>query len=205
MVGVFFAAFLLLGPQNANGQLWLQTSSVITPVEQGAVRVFLDSLISTMERRELKIRRSPDSETKMTVSELRTQLINEKGIGLNSANHAFIDYRFSIDDGSRFQQQLGGIHFVYRPGPNQSDISVFYLDAMEEPWVDQFLRNKGTTLHSNEAALIPFHRHLGFAQIARQEETQIVEIGGQTVRQGFHEAKEDLIRKVERLTYESYV
>lgn len=202
--GLVFASLLLLGPQEAKGQLWLQTSRVVTPVEQGPVRVLLDSLVNTMERRGLTVKRSPDQDTSMTVSQLRTTLINEKGIGIGSANHAFIDYRFTIDNGSNFRQEVAAIHFVFRPGPNQTDVPVLYLDA-QTGWVDQFLHNKGTSLYTNEAALIPFHRHLGFAQIARQKNTEIVEIGGQTVRKGFDQKKEALIRKVERLTYESYV
>jgi hypothetical protein len=198
------AAFLLLAPQAANGQLWLQTSRVVTPVEQGPVRVLLDSLVNVMERRSLQVRRSADTDSSMTVSQLRSTLINEQGIGIGSANHAFIDYRFSIDNGSDFRQEVAAIRFVFRPGPNQTDVPVLYLDA-RSGWVDKFLHNKGTSLYSNEAALIPFHRHLGFAQIARQKKTQIVEMGGQTVRKGFDQKKEALIRKVERLTYESYV
>jgi hypothetical protein len=204
LVGVLFAACLALGPQTADAQLWLQTSRVVTPVEQGPVRVFLDTLVTVMERRDRTVKRTPDASERMTVSELRTTLIDERGIGIASANHAVIEYRFTIDDGSDFQQEVAAIRFVFRPGPNQADVPVFYLDA-RSGWVDTLLRNKGTDLRTNEAALIPFHRHLGFAQIARQKETEIVEIGGQTVRDGFDERKEALIRKVERLTYESYV
>ena len=204
VLSLVLVSFLLLMPQEANGQLWLQTSRVVTPVEQGPVRVLLDSLVTVMERREFTVKRSPDQDTSMTVSQLRTTLINEQGIGIGSANHAFIDYRFTIDNGSTFRQEVASIRFVFRPGPNQTDVPVLYLDA-RSGWVDTFLHNKGTDLKTNEAALIPFHRHLGFAQIARQKNTEIVEIGGQTVRKGFDQKKEALIRKVERLTYESYV
>ena len=204
MLSLVCASILLFVPQDANGQLWLQTSRVVTPVEQGPVRVLLDSLVNVMERRELSVRRSPADDSSMSVSKLRSTLINEKGIGIGSANHAFIDYRFTIDNGSDFQQEVASIRFVFRPGPNQTDVPVLYLDA-RDGWVDTFLQNKGTDLKTNEAALIPFHRHLGFAQIARQKKTEIVEIGGQTVRKGFDQKKEALIRKVERLTYESYV
>jgi hypothetical protein len=204
LVGVLLAACLVVGPQTANAQLWLQTSRVVTPVEQGPVRVFLDTLVTVMERRDLTVKRTPDAGERMTVSELRTTLIDEQGIGISSANHAFIVYRFTIDGGSDFQQEVAAIRFVFRPGPNQADVPVLSLDA-RSGWVDNLLHNKGTDLRTNEAALIPFHRHFGFAQIARQEETEIVEIGGQTVRDGFDERKEALIRKVERLTYESYV
>lgn len=196
---------VLFRPQPAQGQLWLQTSQVVTPVENGPVRVFLDTLVAVMDRRKIEVKRSPKGKQTFTIQELRTELIEEEGIGLTSGvNHAFIDYRFTIDGGSNFKQEVGAIHFVFRPGPRQSDIPVMYLDA-QQPWLTQLLYNKGTDLPTNEAALIPFHRHLGFAQIARPEETQIVRIGGQTVREGFQEKKEALIRKVERLTYESYV
>lgn len=208
LFGILLASLLLCAPQNAKaqakGDLWLQTSKVITPIEQGPVRVLLDTLVNVMERKKLKVRRSPDSKKRMTIKKLRSTLINQEGIGIRSANHAFIDYRFSIDKGSRFRQRIAKVQFVFRPGPNQSDIPVLYLDARTK-WLKAVLQNKGTDLATNEAALIPFKRHLGFEQVAREKESQIVEIGGQTVRKGFHEKKEALIRKVERLTYESYV
>ena len=205
LLGLLALSCFLVSPQPAQGQLWLQTSRLITPVENGPMRVFVDSLVTVMERRGIEVKRSPESDELLTIEELRTELIDEAGIGLSSGvNHAFVDYRFTIENGSNFRQQVSAIHFVFRPGPGQSDVSVMYLDA-RQPWLTRLLRNKGTDLPTNEAALIPFHRHLGFARIARQEETQIVEIGGQTVREGFTERKEALIRKVERLTYESYV
>jgi len=79
-----------------------------------------------------------------------------------------------------------------------------YVDA-QAPWVNRIIHQKGTSLRTNQAALIPFRCHLDFAQIARQEENQVVEMGDETVREGFDERKEALIRKVERLTYESFV
>ena len=203
-LGAVVAVLLALGPRAAQGQLWLQTSRVVTPVEQGPIRTFLDSLVSVMERKGREVRRAPDVDSTMTVAALRNQLIDEERIGISGANHAFIDYRFSIGSGGRFRQQISKIHFVFRPGPGQSDISVLYLDA-RQAWVDSFLRETGTPLSTNEAAFIPFRRHLDFAQVARQEETRVVEIGGETIREGFQEEKEGLIRKVERLTYESFV
>lgn len=204
IIGLLLAALCLAVPQTAQGQLWLQTARVITPIENGPTRVFLDSLVSVMERKDVMVKRSPSQKGEMAVSALRDKLISEEGIGLSSANHAFIDYRFTIDDGSQFRQEVSKVHFVFRPGPNQSDVSIMYIDA-EKEWVKKVVRQKGTMLRTNEAALIPFHRHLGFANIARQKKTQVVEIGGQTVREAFDERKEALIRKVERLTYESYV
>jgi hypothetical protein len=205
LAGTALAALLLLAPQAAQGQLWLQTAEVVTPVEQGPLRTLVDSLTAAIERRGLEVRRSPETDGRMSVSELRNQLIDEEGIGINSANHAFINYRFSVDSGQAFEQHISALHFVFRPGPNQSDVSVLYLNVEEEPWLDSYLRNAGTRLRTNQAAFIPFYRHLGFANVARQEETQVVQIGRKTVREGFKEEKEALIRKVERLTYDSYV
>lgn len=204
LLGLFLASVLFLLPQAVAAQHWLQTARVVTPVEQGPLRAFLDTVVTEMEERDVRVRRTPSQSEKMTVSTLRDRLIEEEGIGLSSANHAFIDYRFTIDGGSTFQQEISAIRFVYRPGANQNDISILHLNA-RSGWVDQLLHNKGTRLVTNEAALIPFHRHLGFARIARQKESQIVEIGGETIREGFHRKKEALIRKVERLAYESYV
>lgn len=202
--GLLLAALLFVYPQGAQGQIWLQTARVITPIENGPPRAFLDTLVNVMERKNVTVKRSPDAKKEVTISELRNTLIDEEGIGLASANHAFIDYRFTIDNGSNFEQDFTRIHFVFRPGPQQSDISVMYIDA-QQPWVEKIIRQKGTSLQTNEAALIPFHRHLGFANISKQEKSQVVEIGGETVREKFDERKEALIRKVERLMYESYV
>lgn len=204
MVGLLLIVLALGAPQSAKGQLWLQTARVITPIEAGPTRAFLDTLVNVMERKDMMVRRSPDQKEKMTISDLRNALISEAGIGLSSANHAFINYRFTIGQGSEFEQQISKIRFVFRAGPGQSDVSVMYVDA-EKPWVETLIQQKGTTLQSNQAALIPFHRHLGFANIARQEESKVVEIGGETVRDGFDEKKAALIRKVERLVYETYV
>ncbi len=204
LVGLLLAPVLLLIPQDAAAQNWLQTSRVVTPVEQGALRAFLDTVVAEMGTREVRVHRTPSQSEPLTVSALRDRLIEEEGLGLSSANHAFIDYRFTIGGGRGFEQEISSIRFVFRPGTDQNDISILYVDT-HKGWVDQLLRNKGTSLRTNEAALIPFHRHLGFAQIARQEESQIVEIGGETIREDFHEKTEVLLQKVQRLTYETYV
>ena len=106
------------------------------------MRVLLDSLVHVMERRSLAVRRSADIDSSTTVAQLRSTLIDEKGIGIGSANHAFIDYRFSIDNESDFRQEVAAIRFVFRPGPNQTDVPVLYLDA-RSGWVDTFLHTRG--------------------------------------------------------------
>lgn len=200
--GLLVFGIVLVVPQDANGQLWLQTARVVTPVENGPVRILLDTLAAAAERKEIKVNRSPDGDAEMTVSALQDQLISEEGIGIGSANHLFIDYRFTIGSAGGFEQQVAALYFVFRPGPNQNDIPVLYVDA-RTPWIQKLLENKGTDLQTNQAALIPFHRHLGFSHVARHEKTQIVEIGGETVREGFEERKEALIQKVQRLVYDN--
>ncbi|MEF8796469.1 MAG: hypothetical protein V5A22_05355 [Salinivenus sp.] len=201
LCGVLLAVLLAGGARPAHGQLWLQTARVVTPVQQGPIRVMLDSLTSVLERRGLEVRRSPEADTTMPVSALRNRLIEEQGIGINSANYVFIDYRFTIGNEGSLEQQFTNVHFVFRPGPTQSDVSVLSLDTQAD-WVRSFLREKGTVLPTNEAAFIPFRRHLSFAEVVHQDQTRIVEIGGQTVREGFQERKEALIRKMEWLAYE---
>lgn len=201
LIGMLLAVLLAGDARPAHGQLWLQTARVVTPVQQGPLRVMLDSLTSVLERRNLEVRRSPEADTTMPVSALRNRLIEEQGIGVNSANYVFIDYRFTIGNEGSLEQQFTNVHFVFRPGPTQSDVSVLSLDTQAD-WVRSFLREKGTVLPTNEAAFIPFRRHLEFPEVVRRDRTQIVEIGGQTVREGFQERKEALIRKMEWLTYE---
>ncbi len=203
LFALLLAALVLIWPQNASGQIWLQTARVLTPIEDGP-RAFLDSLVNVMDKEDVMVKRSPDAKEPVKISELRNTLIDEEGIGLESANYAFIDYRFTIGNGGNFEQEVRRIHFVFRPGPQQNDVSVMYLNA-RKPWVKKVIHQKGTALQTNEAALIPFYRHLGFANIARQEESQVVEIGGETVRTEFDERKEALIRKVEELMYETFV
>lgn len=200
--GLLVFGVLVAAPQEANGQLWLQTARVVSSVENGPVRVLLDSLAAVAERKKIDVKRSPDADAEITVSELQEQLINEEGIGIGSANHVFIDYRFTIASGGGFEQQVAALYFVFRPGPNQNDIPILYLDARTS-WVKKVLENKGTDLQTNQAALIPFRRHLGFAHVARHETTQIVELGGETIREGFEEKKEALIQKVQRLVYDN--
>jgi len=203
LYGLLLVAALMGLPQTATGQVWLQTARLVAPVEQGPVRTLLDSVTTIMERRGLRARRSPEPDTGRTVAALQRQLIDDDGVGIRSANHVFVDYRFALDGGSTFRQQITSLHFVVRPGPTQADVPILYLDPQQD-WVQELLRNKGTSLPTNAAALIPVRRPLGFADIARRDETQIVEISGETVREGFQEKKEALIRKVEGLIYETF-
>lgn len=190
-----------MGPTDALAQRWLQTSQLLSEItEETPTRALLDTLVQVMERKEgIKVKRTSDSE-KMSLSELREKLINEQGIGLTSANFVFIDYKFQIQNRG-FEEKIQTFQFVYRPpGGSEEDIQMLHLDATE-PWVQNVLRNKGTTLVTNEAALRTFSDQLAFARLV--QDGKIVEIAGQTVREGFERKKRQLVQKIQRLTYES--
>lgn len=193
---------LVLSPSDAQAQRWLQTSQLISPIESdGPARALMDTLIQVIDRTEgVEIQRSPQSSETFTLDELRDKLIDEAGIGLTSANNVFIDYRFEIENRG-FEESIESFQFVYRPpGGAQEDIQMLYVDA-SEPWVRNVLNNKGTTLTTNEAALRTFSDQLSFARMV--QDGKIVEIAGETVREGFEAKKRQLVQKIQRLTYES--
>jgi hypothetical protein len=198
-------AFLLfVGPRDANAQRWLQTTQVIAPVEsETATRALLDTLINVIDRSDsLMIKRSPDNPSRMPVGQLEDNLLNDEGIGLSSANNVFIDYRFEVNrDG--FEERITELFFIYRPpGTGEEDIPIMHLSAKQD-WVADVLRNKGTTLVTNEAALKPFGDQIAFAKIVRERDARIVEIGDRTVRDGFEAKKRNLVDKITRLSYSS--
>ena len=199
---LLFLAFALAAAVPAEAQRWLQTSQILTEITpDSAPRAFMDSLVSVAERNGHPLRRS-ESADPVPVSGLRDALINKQGIGLRSANYVFIDYRFTIkSQGQGFQETIETLAFVYRPpGGTGEDIQMAYVDA-SAPWVQHVLTQKGTPLLTNEWGKKLFNDQLSFARL--QAESKIVEISGQTVREGFEQKKQALVRKIKRLTYES--
>lgn len=194
-------ALLAVSPPDAQAQRWLQTTQLITPIQSdGPTRALLDTLVQVLERKDgVEVKRTPDGSESFSLSGLRDKLINEAGIGLNSASHIFIDYKFEIENRG-FEESIEAFQFVYRAGEGQEDIQMMYIDATK-PWVESVLKNKGTALRTNQAALKTFSDQLAFARM--QENGKIVEISGQTVREGFEAKKRNLVQKITRLTYES--
>lgn len=186
---------------DAKAQRWLQTSQLFVELQQdGPGRALLDTLVQVVERSEdIKVKRSPESNEKLSISDLRDKLINEKGIGLNSASHVFIDYKFMIENRG-FEESIEAFKFIFRQSAGAEDIQMMYVDA-NEPWVREILRSKGTTLRSNQAALKTFSDQLAFARM--HDNGKIVEISGNTVREGFERKKRKLVEKITRLTYGS--
>lgn len=201
LVALCIAGVSFLSTSDVHAQRWLQTTQLVTPIQSdGPTRALLDTLVQVIERRDdIQVKRSPDAPETYTLSELKDNLINEAGIGLTSANRIFIDYRFEIENRG-FQEVIESFRFVYRPGQGEEDIQMMYVDA-SEPWFESILKNKGTTLRTNQAALKTFKDQLAFARM--QDDGKIVEISGQTVREGFEAKKRSLVQKITRLTYES--
>lgn len=202
ILGLVCVIAFSLSPSEAHGQRWLQTSQLITPIESdGPARALMDTLVQVIERTDsARVKRSPESSQAVTLDDLRDMLIDEAGIGLTSANNVFIDYRFEIENRG-FEESIESFQFVYRPpGGAQEDTQVMYVDT-SQPWVRNILNKKGTTLTTNEAALRTFSDQLSFARMVQNG--KIVEIAGQTVREGFESKKRQLVQKIQRLTYES--
>lgn len=198
-------ALLLTTPaQQANAQRWLQTSQLFVNLQNlqhnSPPRVLLDTLTQVLSRKDsVMVSRTPDGE-EMTLSGLKDALINGPAIGLESANGIFIDYRFEIQNRG-FEESIESFQFIYRPtGGTEEDIQMIFIDA-SKPWVKDILLNKGTTLTTNQAALKTFSDQLAFARMAKSG--QVVEIAGETVREGFETEKRQLVQKIQRLTYES--
>lgn len=191
---------LFMGTSDVQAQRWLQTSQLLVEVSsETSTQAFMDSLVQVSERKDVKVKRREGSKD-VLISELRDALINEQGIGLTSANYVFIDYRFEIRNRG-FVESIESLEFVYRPpGGTSEDVQMMYLDA-SDPWVKKVLESKGTPLRTNEAGLKLFADQLAFARL--QKEGKIVEIAGETVREGFERKKRTLVRKITRLTYES--
>jgi hypothetical protein len=201
LLAFLLVSTLALMPLDAQAQRWLQTSQLLVEIQNdGPSRALLDTLVQVIERKDsIKVRQSPDKTESLTLSSLRDKLINGPGIGLTSASHVFIDYRFMIRNRG-FEESIEGFQFVFRPGQGQEDIPMMYIDA-EKRWVNEILKNKGTALTTNEAALKTFSDQLAFARM--EGNGKIVEIAGETVREGFEAKKRSLVQKIRRLTYES--
>lgn len=190
-----------MGAPDATAQRWLQTSQLLSEITQDApTRAFLDTLVQVMDRESVTVKRTADANQARSIADLRTELINEKGIGLTSANWVFINYQFQIQNRG-FEEEIQSFQFVYRPpGGTKEDIQMLYVDA-SKPWVQNVLQNKGTPLARNEAGTALFVNQLTFARL--QKRGKIVEISGKTVREGFEQKKRKLVQKIQRLTYES--
>jgi hypothetical protein len=151
---------------------------------------------------EIMVRRSPDADEKMTIPELRDQLLNSSGLAFRSASHLYVNYRFVIGN-QGLRQLITGLEYISQPSRGGADVSLLYLDGKKD-WVKKLLQNKGTPLSSNLATMVPFSDQLAFARLARRgKETVVTKKGGEAIRgeDNAVQAKRELLDQVIRLTY----
>jgi len=202
VLGVLAVMLGLTVPRSSPAQTWTRTARLAVPIQlNGPMEALLDTLVHTLERNEGAVQRRPNAPERMSVPEMRNALIDEYGIGFVTANILFVDYRFEVGSSGQLEREIMGLHFLLRLGSAQEDIPLLYVNAQQE-WVQKVLSNKGTPLPANEAAVIPFRRHLGFAPLAGLPDTQLVEVDGETVREGFAVKKAALLQTIQYLAYE---
>jgi hypothetical protein len=177
------------------------------------VRALLDTLANVMQRQDSVIVRREPGGRPTQFSDLQNTLIDDEGIDVLSANVVFFDYVFE-QTGDGFSERITEMEFVYRPGgiqgsSAQQDVPLLYLNADRDPILRTVLRNKGTTLQTNQAAMRIFIQQLAFAKVmrgsaageGRQNQPFITRIGQRTVREGFEQEKQRLVNKIIQLTY----
>ncbi len=201
-VGLIALMFCVLIPQTSNAQVWTRTARVVAPIEPGGVsHAFLDTLVHVAEEKPgITVRSSPDRKQEVPISVLRDSLDRAYNLDIMEADHVIIGYRFSIADGEGFKKKITDLHFLYRGTHEIDDLSILYLDP-ETEWVRSILHNKGMSLETNRAGFLSFREQLGFVPLTKLPESDVIEIGGKTVREGFDAVKLALIQQVHHLTY----
>lgn len=196
------AAFLLSDGvfREAKAQArWRQTVEIIAPVQrEEATGALLDTLVQVAERRNLRLRRSPEDGERLSFSALEEALLSE-GVDFSSANRVFITYRFEADQRG-LQTTIEKLYFIYRPeGGESQDIPIFSVDATEAV-VQNTLTNSGLPERTNEVALRPFYQQLLFHNLP---ESQLVALGGEVIRdqQEAERERERVLRTIRRFLY----
>lgn len=195
------AALLLLFGTATTAQAqtrWLQTVQVIAPVEDFNVAgVFRDSLIQTIQRGKVTLRREPEG-PEVSLRSLEDDLFSE-GLDFTSANRVFITYKLEASQRG-FSSEIQDIYFIYRPeGYEDVDLPILNVDG-RDPAVRRVIVSGGTQMFENEAAFEPFYDQLAFHQL---ENSTVVAIGGRVIRDPERAIKERerLLATVQRFIY----
>lgn len=188
------------GVTPASGQYWHQTVRIATPVEQGALRALLDTLVHRIEGTDRGVRRTAHSTDRMSLSALRSRLIAKHGIGITTANTVLVKYDFRIKFGDHLERTIQSLEFQLRYPPLGPYIRILRVDA-RQPWVQDLLAERSPPPLTNKAATILFRQRLQFSRLIRRDSTRIVEIGGNVIRSDFTTRKASFVRKIEQLTY----
>ena len=193
---------LFLPIQESTGQVrWQRTVKVIAPVQEGLVtRALTDSVVAMAEAGELQVRRRPESDTTVPLSEIQ-EALSKEGLALTSATHVFVTYRFVLR-ASALERDIRDLHFIYRPSAEQGeDISILYLDLTKNDLYKRLLEKKGLPSPVNEVAFRPFEERIAFHSL--QDTAQVVQVGDEIIRDPERAAaeKQQIMETIRKLTY----
>lgn len=193
---------LFLPLQESDGQVrWQRTVKVIAPVQEGLVtRALTDSVVAMAEAEELEVRRRPESDTTIPLSEIK-EALSKEGLALTSATHVFLTYRFVLRS-SALEREIRDLHFIYRPAAEQGeDIPILYLDLTKNNLYQRLLVKKGLPSPVNEVAFEPFVEKVAFHSL--QDTARVVQVGDEIIRDSERAAaeKQQIMETIRRLTY----
>lgn len=175
---------LLFVPLSTHAQVWRQEMQVLTTVEYGEpIHAFLDSLSARLATNpSFQTRRSADDKNTMAYSDLLTALYDE-GIDLQSASHVFLRYRFTLgNQGDGLTETLEDLYFIFRFDDATADIPIIHLDT-RDPLVHALLVHRGVSSPMNMEAVRSFRELMAFPLVQGSDQTVIVEIGRQPLRE----------------------
>lgn len=197
--GVLLLFALVTGPTQA--QEWRQESQLMTVVEEdGALDLLLDSLSAAFEEApETLVRRSPQDTAAVSYRTLSSRLL-DKGLGLISTSHLFIQYRFERTT-TGLVETVEELHFIYREESDEEDISLLYVST-DNPTVREVLLQSGVLSEVNMQTVTPFRRFLAFPRLVRKEETTLVRMAGQPVREHHERHRQQLLGYIDGLVKE---
>lgn len=200
-VAVLALFLCVTAPQTSSAQVWSRTTRVVAPIQpNGPIRAFLDTLVQVEGQTEgIRVRQAPNQK-RMEMARLRNTLQTAYGLDVVSADHVLVGYQFSIADGEGFTQTITDLHFLYRGTHETEDVSLLSLDTAEK-WVQSVLRNKGVPLKTNRDSFLSFWQQFSFIVLTQLDETDVVEIGGKTVHEGFGVKRRALIQQIRHLAY----
>jgi len=171
-----------LSPAPVHAQEWRQEMQIITTVPyDDPLHVFLDSVASIFDRNpEVPVRRT-GSDAPMPYRTLRDSLYAD-GIDLRSASHVLIRYQFTLSSqGEGVVETIDDLFFIFRFDEASEDLPILYLNTAD-PLVSSLLINRGIPSAMNMESQTPFRRYMAFPVLHGQNQTEVVELGRQALR-----------------------
>lgn len=203
------ALLILASVSSAEAQRWSQRVQIITPVEEdGPAYAILDSIVTHLETKnqalrlegeEVMIRRVSDG-PRMSLRMLENELL-EQGLGLVSATHVFIQYKFELVDDD-FVETIEELTYIYRPPlAEQEDVRLFTLST-DHPELSRLMMESGLPTENNLNAINSFASLLSFPRIAPDEDTQVVRLGNRTIREDYAQQSQRLTAQLVEMVYD---